>query len=187
MVKSEKTHKYKNIWFYVKCFTLKCAGKLLLWKKVFVINSPFFCNRAFTLIFATFRSRDSIMSFHAFVLSLIFSIQSIDLIITFYSHKYLQPFSPKTHLLQNIKVAALVPITKEQTTIKRNNEHFYYILIIFQLPEHAQPRENILATGISREPLPTTLQYKLMGGKLPLTKTVKRQLLSNVSEQCIYE
>lgn len=80
-----------------------------------------------------------------------------------------------------------MPITREQTTIKRNNEHFYYILIIFQLPVHAQPSGNILATGISREPLPATLQYKLMGKTYPLTKLVKRQLLFNVNEQCIYE
>lgn len=47
-------------------------------------------------------------------------------------------------------------------TIKRNNVHFYYILMTSPLPVHAQPSRNILATGISRDPLCASLQYKLM-------------------------
>lgn len=137
---------------------------ITLEKEVFVINSPFFCNRVFTLIFATSRSGNSIISFHAFVLQ--FNFQYIE----YWSNNHpLLPqistviFPQNSVITKQIQLAPLVPITKEQTTIKRSNEHFYYILIIFQLPVHAQPSGTILATGVSREPRPATLQYKLMG------------------------
>ena len=59
--------------------------------------------------------------------------------------------------MKPIKLSPVVPITNEQTTIKRNNVHFYYILMISPLPIYVQPSENILATGISRDSLYTTL------------------------------
>lgn len=48
-------------------------------------------------------------------------------------------------------------------TIKRNNVHFYCILMISPLPVCVQPSRNILATGLSRDLLYAILQYKLMG------------------------
>lgn len=139
-----------------------------------MINSPFFCNRVFTLIFATFRSRNSIMSFHAFVLQ--FNFQYIE----YWSNNHtLLPqistviFPQNSFITKQIKVAPLVPKTKEQATIKRNNEHFYYILIIFQLPVHAQPSGNIFSHRHLQRATACHSAIQINGQKLPLTKIVK--------------
>lgn len=47
------------------------------------------------------------------------------------------------------------------------------ILMISPLPVHAQPSGNILATGISRDPLSATLQYKLMCSNFHWQKELK--------------
>lgn len=142
---------------------LRCAEKQIIYDKFSILYK-----KVFIFIFETFRSRNTIVPLHVFV------FQCHSQYTEYWSNNNtLLPqisshfISPKLIYYGTHKIIPCSAYNKgTNRTIKRNNVHFYYILMISPLLIYVQPSGNILATGISRDSL----------FKLPFTKQVKRQL-----------
>lgn len=131
IVKNRRRHRETFVFYVLKPFMLRCAEKQSIYDKFSI-----FYKKVFVFIFETFKSRNTIVPLHAFLFQCHFRYTEYwsnnnTLLPQISSHF----ISPKLIYYETHKIIPCSAYNKgTKRTIKRNNVHFYYILMISPLP-----------------------------------------------------